>query len=130
LGRLLRDSWRLLAARRAGGHPDVRAAETAGSCRSEDERSPAVRQRWLNVVGGATQGSSEVFRGRPRLVHAATRGSPEVGRAEAASAIGVEIDLASISAERWMRIGDRRTQVAALCDQERRTARITIGCRR
>src|SRR2546425_7919254 len=60
-------------------------------------------------------------------MHAATRGSPEVGRAEAASAIGVEIDLASISAERWMRIGDRRTQVAELCDQDRRTARLTIG---
>src|SRR3989441_7918715 len=38
-----------------------------------------------------------------------------------------EIDLASISAERWMRIGDRRTQVAELCDQDRRTARLTIG---
>src|SRR5438034_1344095 len=60
-------------------------------------------------------------------MHAATRGSPEVGRAEAGSAIGVEIDLASISAERWMRIGDRRTQVAELCDQDRRTARLTIG---
>src|SRR3989441_9269740 len=38
-----------------------------------------------------------------------------------------EIDLASISAERWMRIGDRRTQVAELCDQDRRTARLTVG---
>src|SRR3989475_6359005 len=60
-------------------------------------------------------------------MHAATRGSPEVGRAEAASAIGVEIDRASIRGGGWMRIGDRRTQVAELCDQDRRTARLTIG---
>src|SRR5256712_9216961 len=76
-------SWRpatrrLVPARRAGRHPDVRAAKATGPTRGEDQRPAIARQTGLLFGRRRVQRGPEVQRPGPPVVDAAAGGGPRL----------------------------------------------------
>src|SRR3989442_15840709 len=75
-------SWRpakrrLMPARRAGRHPDARAAKATGPTRGEDQRPAIARQTGLLFGRRRVQRGPEVHGRGPRVVDAAAGGRPQ-----------------------------------------------------
>src|SRR2546428_7531712 len=84
-------SWRpakrrLMPARRAGRHPDVRAAKATGPTRGEDQRPAIARQTGLLFGRRRVQRGPEVHGRGPRVVDAAAGGRPPNGPPQATRA--------------------------------------------
>src|SRR3989442_14143840 len=96
-------SWRpakrrLMPARRAGRHPDVRAAKATGPTRGEDQRPAIARQTGLLFGRRRVQRGPEVHGRGPRVVDAAAGGRPPKGAAQAPPAGWKEKKLSSTRA--------------------------------
>src|SRR2546427_3637289 len=106
-------SWRpatrrLMPARRARGHPDVRAAKATGPIRGEDQCPAIARQTGLLFGGRRVQRRPEVHGGGPRVVDAAAGGRPQIRPPQAPRGGWKEKKPSAVGAPRRTPVGGGR----------------------